>query len=1273
MEEGLFAVPWPFNLLVPDGREEEPSKGHEVGRGKNMNNINRIRNVSATDNICSNNSPRRGPRRPRSGSSSSSGSSAAEGGEDGRDREARSPKAVNIPRSSSSRCQQNLNNNDMNSLTRQVVGADPSSGHAGGGKGTLRRQTVSCEGDFPRSLTSELREAFYATVLSGSKTQERSSLGTANADDTNDGTTFVPTVVPTTPPRSMYAGGNTSYYYDANNNMRRRDRDASSPGTVVIGSGAGGGAGIGAVRSDSSMGTGVSRVSMLKASLGRIPSTWGENVGSSIGVSTGMGGSMSLCRPPGRRHSCDPLPSKGVALTISPLVPVRLPAEETTVDSTPLSSLRSCSEFTKFSISKFDSRYSRGHTPVVGQKLPGVEGTPLTDGSGSVVGNKKKRGIKRWISSTLGLDWYSHENVVSALAVDLVPAADNGVDGVGAPSDSSSGVTETLLPLPRTASSGSRRVTFRESDSFDEQSELSFLVETLSRPTSRSVSQSTRTLSTVSENRSRALSVVSKHSLLSTPTHTPSSKPAEDSRISPVHVQYLEANDIDAKDVASGLQVASLLSIGSTETVDYKLNSPHRSSLLLLEAESRRESVAVLDILFGVGNLFGASGGTAAARGKAGGIGSSKTKAVTKGSKDSVSSPVEMELQNLDLSGYGKGRGVNKMAKYQAVGRQSRYRSRTHFSTSRTFYSNYYNNGNGLFTGTSSNYTHFHRTLTQDSNTTGGASSTESLYNYFQDGFTRGTSGSDWTTGGMFSTRHSFASRNSSNSNLNGEVWLDGSNPSMQPDEDGLFSFNYGNYIDDSDDEDVSLWGRVPPRTISAAAGNLFGGSSNSGESSSPIEGLTIPSSGISSTTSSHGTASTVVGAGPRQEQQSPSPISSPSRKGSPSVAPQIPPVIVNNNTEVKQRSPGAWVSLVSFMFQLLETLRRLPKFIYRYVARPGMYYLGYTVSFCVFHTVYCFLNPYWWRKIICGGAKYVVSSCARLSRTLLFDSEGSDADFYELIRLQPFATGGYLRGMLVSGFASLGFCVYSMLLWPDLSEVVGTEIAADGLPFFSFSSWNWYTMMTLLSRAVPHDAKTCLYAWLVLQTVLNSVQMLPRVLLHLSCWEASRAIEVSDALVVLRTIIVSDMWAVNRLFGRITDVLVLIALATSEFYLWFLSPVGDPLRPLILSMASTNMLAFIIRGVISVVFALSNHDPQVLAEARRRGLTKWDIDILPTVVFTDMREVSSHECSICLCDFDLGELVTSLPCDGKHSYHESCIRKWLERQNSCPLCQKMV
>mmetsp|Transcript_5496 Transcript_5496/g.11966 ORF Transcript_5496/g.11966 Transcript_5496/m.11966 type:complete len:482 (+) Transcript_5496:270-1715(+) len=41
--------------------------------------------------------------------------------------------------------------------------------------------------------------------------------------------------------------------------------------------------------------------------------------------------------------------------------------------------------------------------------------------------------------------------------------------------------------------------------------------------------------------------------------------------------------------------------------------------------------------------------------------------------------------------------------------------------------------------------------------------------------------------------------------------------------------------------------------------------------------------------------------------------------------------------------------------------------------------------------------------------------------------------------------------------------------------------------------------------------------------------------------------------------------------------------------------------------------------------------------------------------------------CSICLCEYELGEKVIRLPCD--HVYHETCLASWTENHVRCPLC----
>lgn len=271
------------------------------------------------------------------------------------------------------------------------------------------------------------------------------------------------------------------------------------------------------------------------------------------------------------------------------------------------------------------------------------------------------------------------------------------------------------------------------------------------------------------------------------------------------------------------------------------------------------------------------------------------------------------------------------------------------------------------------------------------------------------------------------------------------------------------------------------------------------------------------------------------------------------------------------------------------------------------------------------------------------------------------DESFYESIRLQPFSSGAYLRGMLLAGLSSMVFQIYNLITWPRSSvSLLPYQLAVHYLLLLS----------------------------LLLQIALSLVQLPCRLRLHYLCWEASRAVEVDGAINFLRTMLQSDAWLFNRSVGQALDAIALFNLFITETYLAVtsfmhsngdgfvlgLDDVGaDPIRGLSVSLCATNLLTFVSRVAVATVYSLSMHDPQVLSEARRRGLSKWDLDVIPTFVFSSPEEVTNCDCSICLSSFDMGEMLISLPCDKKHSFHASCIRQWLQRQNSCPLCQKMV
>jgi len=50
-----------------------------------------------------------------------------------------------------------------------------------------------------------------------------------------------------------------------------------------------------------------------------------------------------------------------------------------------------------------------------------------------------------------------------------------------------------------------------------------------------------------------------------------------------------------------------------------------------------------------------------------------------------------------------------------------------------------------------------------------------------------------------------------------------------------------------------------------------------------------------------------------------------------------------------------------------------------------------------------------------------------------------------------------------------------------------------------------------------------------------------------------------------------------------------------------------------------------------------------------------------------DGDSIESPTCTICFCPFEEGDRIGDLPC--RHEFHVDCLKGWLQRKNSCPLC----
>ena len=66
----------------------------------------------------------------------------------------------------------------------------------------------------------------------------------------------------------------------------------------------------------------------------------------------------------------------------------------------------------------------------------------------------------------------------------------------------------------------------------------------------------------------------------------------------------------------------------------------------------------------------------------------------------------------------------------------------------------------------------------------------------------------------------------------------------------------------------------------------------------------------------------------------------------------------------------------------------------------------------------------------------------------------------------------------------------------------------------------------------------------------------------------------------------------------------------------------------------------------------------------------QYILNYIPFTVIKDASKSLDDEprCLICLCDFEVGEKVSALPCC--HCFHTKCLDEWIVRNAKCPICK---
>ena len=73
------------------------------------------------------------------------------------------------------------------------------------------------------------------------------------------------------------------------------------------------------------------------------------------------------------------------------------------------------------------------------------------------------------------------------------------------------------------------------------------------------------------------------------------------------------------------------------------------------------------------------------------------------------------------------------------------------------------------------------------------------------------------------------------------------------------------------------------------------------------------------------------------------------------------------------------------------------------------------------------------------------------------------------------------------------------------------------------------------------------------------------------------------------------------------------------------------------------------------------------------KGLDDETIENYPVSKIKNINDLSENKkkCLICLDEFKNGQKTIALPCT--HIFHSECIKKWMKKENFCPLCKNKI
>jgi len=209
-------------------------------------------------------------------------------------------------------------------------------------------------------------------------------------------------------------------------------------------------------------------------------------------------------------------------------------------------------------------------------------------------------------------------------------------------------------------------------------------------------------------------------------------------------------------------------------------------------------------------------------------------------------------------------------------------------------------------------------------------------------------------------------------------------------------------------------------------------------------------------------------------------------------------------------------------------------------------------------------------------------------------------------------------------------------------------------IPCFIFLSMYW-TPCGTCNRPLRY--------WILVQCVLQLLQTPIRLNFYCRVCQAERSN--GHPQVWFRHLTESRAWRFSKM----------ISIATYGWFIlgvvWLLNSEHNKFCPGLYRLCLAVVFTAIARLLITLIVFYQSFQPAAEAETppKPRGASEELINSIPIERFTG--NSSETSCAVCLSDFDKHSMLRRLPCG--HSFHVSCVDKWLRHNKVCPLCVQDV